>query len=76
MIGGFDSDYSGTTSPELGVVLYILFMVIVALLLLNLLIALMGDSFSAVKEKGIAQWRLEQVICLLNFTLKLIQINH
>jgi hypothetical protein len=35
-------------------------MMIVSILLLNLLIALMGDSYGSVKEKGLAQWKLEQ----------------
>lgn len=36
------------------------FMLVSSILLLNLLIALMGDSYADVKEKGLAQWRLEQ----------------
>jgi hypothetical protein len=35
-------------------------MIIVSVLLLNLLIALMGDNYGSVKEKGLAQWKLEQ----------------
>jgi hypothetical protein len=37
-----------------------IYMIIVSILLLNLLIALMGDSYGSVKEKGLAQWKLEQ----------------
>ena len=44
----------------MGVFLYVCFMLIVALLLLNLLIALMGDSFASIKARGMAQWRLEK----------------
>eukprot|EP01038_Epipyxis_sp_PR26KG_P010406 gene10406-13978_t len=55
-----DSDFAGTSSPELAVVIYVIFTVVVMLLLLNLLIALMGNSYSIVQAKGIAQWRLEQ----------------
>ena len=40
-------------------------MVLVNLLLLNLLIALMGDSYGSVREKGIAQWKLEQCQLIL-----------
>jgi hypothetical protein len=32
----------------------------VSILLLNMLIVLMGDSYGSVKEKGLAQWKLEQ----------------
>ena len=32
-------------------------MLFVTIILLNLLIALMGSSYSRVEEKGLAQWR-------------------
>ena len=37
-----------------------LYMLIVSVLLLNLLIAFMGDSYATVKARGLAQWKLEQ----------------
>ena len=40
------------------------YVLIVSILLLNLLIALMGDSYAAVKEKGLAQWKLEQALII------------
>lgn len=48
-----------------GIVLTCLFTLVSSILLLNLLIALMGDSYGAVKEKGLAQWRLEQADLIL-----------
>lgn len=65
MLGNFSSDFTGTASPNLGVVLYIVFMFIVAILILNLIIALMGDSFARVNANGIAQWRLEQAMIVV-----------
>jgi hypothetical protein len=65
MLGNSDSDFSGTSSQFLGTLLYVVFMVIVALLLLNLLIALMGESFGKVSEKGPAQFRYEQAKVIL-----------
>jgi hypothetical protein len=41
------------------------------LLLLNLLIALMGNSYSVVQEKGNAQWRLEQTQVVLDHASQL-----
>jgi len=60
MFGDTVTDYHGTSSNKLGIVLFVSFTVIVTLLLLNMLIALMGDTFGEVKAKGIAQFRLEQ----------------
>lgn len=62
MLGNFNSDFSGTAAPNLAVILYVFFMFIVTILILNLIIALMGESFAKVNANGIAQWRLEQVV--------------
>jgi hypothetical protein len=42
------------------------FMLIGTVLLLNLLIALMADSYATVKRKGLAQWRFEQAELILD----------
>lgn len=68
MLGGFDQDFSGTSSPELGVVLLVLFLLFMTILMLNLLIALMGESFSEVSSNKIANWRLEQASIILEQT--------
>ena len=61
MLGGYDpSAFIGTRLYKFALGLSCLYMIIVAILLLNLLIALMGDSYSSVRGKGLAQWRLEQ----------------
>eukprot|EP01032_Pedospumella_encystans_P017121 gene17121-19520_t len=61
MLGGFDpSAFEGTPLNGFATALSCFYMLIVSILLLNLLIALMGDSYGSVKEKGLAQWKLEQ----------------
>lgn len=62
MLGNFDPQgFEGLPLERFAVLLSTFFMLLVSLLLLNLLIALMGDSYADVREKGQAQWRLEQV---------------
>jgi hypothetical protein len=60
MLGGFDVDFGGTISPFLMSVIFVIFETIVTILLLNLLIALMGDTYQSVSQNGLAQWRFEQ----------------
>ena len=62
MLGEYDAQsFDGLPLERFAVFLSTFFMVLVSLLLLNLLIALMGDSYADVREKGQAQWRLEQI---------------
>jgi transient receptor potential cation channel subfamily V member 6 len=61
MLGGYDPlAFESIPLESFALLLSCLYMLIVSILLLNLLIALMGDSYSQVREKGLAQWRLEQ----------------
>ena len=61
MLGGYDpTSFQETSLEDFGVFLSAVYMVIVAILLLNLLIALMADGYSEVRSKGLAQWKLEQ----------------
>jgi WD40 repeat protein len=61
MLGGYDpTAFHGIYLVRFAIALSAIYMLIVSILLLNLLIALMGDSYGAVKEKGLAQWKLEQ----------------
>lgn len=61
MLGGYDNKvFEGTSLYSFSVFLSCIYMLIVSILLLNLLIALMGDSYQSVRENGLAQWRLEQ----------------
>lgn len=65
MMGSFDTEFEGSRVPVLGTLLVIVFVLFVIILMLNLLIALMGNTFSNVSEKGLAQWRQEQVSIVL-----------
>ena len=61
MLGGFDpTAFNGLSLAPFAIAMSCLYMLIVSILLLNLLIALMGDSYGSVREKGLAQWKLEQ----------------
>ena len=67
MLGqNIEADFAGdTASPRLGVLLLVMFMFFMMILMLNLLIALMGNSYSKVQEKGLAEWRLGQASMIL-----------
>jgi transient receptor potential cation channel subfamily V protein 6 len=58
-------DMTGNISPPLVTLLLIFFMMIMIILMLNILIALMGDAFAKVREKGEAIWRKEQAAIIL-----------
>jgi hypothetical protein len=61
LLGNFDpSLFEGVPLYRFAIAMSSIYMIIVSILLLNLLIALMGDSYGSVKEKGLAQWKLEQ----------------
>jgi hypothetical protein len=61
LLGGFDPTlFEGIPLYRFAIAMSSIYMIIVSILLLNLLIALMGDSYGSVKEKGLAQWKLEQ----------------
>jgi hypothetical protein len=65
MLNNFNSDFEGTASPEIATILLVLYQLFMAILMLNLLIALMGVSFARVNENGLGQWRLELASTLL-----------
>jgi hypothetical protein len=58
-LGEGNYDFSKTSAPILGIVLLVVFLVIVYVLLLNILVALMSDTFTRIQSNGLAQWRLE-----------------
>jgi len=66
MLGMFNPDMSSTVSQELGYVLVILFSLFIIILMLNLLIALMNDSYGKIQKNYIAQWRYEQTRVILD----------
>jgi hypothetical protein len=58
-------DFQYTASPQLGVFLLVMFMLFMMILMLNLLIALMGDSFSNMKSQSLAHWQRERAEIML-----------
>lgn len=67
MLGQLDDVlFEDTVMPWFAVFLLVLFMMVMMILMLNLLIALMGDAFSSVREQGLALWRREQASIILD----------
>ncbi|CAF3390913.1 unnamed protein product [Rotaria socialis] len=61
MLGDFDIDrYTGTTFQYVSVSLLVIYVVVVSILLLNLLIAMMGDTYGNIIEGATQIWHLEQ----------------
>lgn len=58
-------DFSHTSSPTLGIALLVLFLIVYVIILLNILIALMSDTFNRIQSNGLAQWRLERCKIIL-----------
>ena len=68
MLGDFDitTMTASSKSPGLVTALFILFVVACTVILLNLLIALMGDTFGKVSEDLESHWRVEQAAIILD----------
>jgi hypothetical protein len=76
MLGqNIDKNFVGLVSPDLATVLLVLFMMVMIILMLNLLIALMGDAFSKVRELGLAVWRREQAAIIIEESF-LLQVHN
>jgi hypothetical protein len=76
MLGqNISTDFEDTASPQLGVFLLVIFMFFMMILMLNLLIALMGHSYSKVEDKGLAEWRLGQASMILEQSYMMTEIG-
>ncbi|CAF1031094.1 unnamed protein product [Rotaria sordida] len=61
ILGDFDlNHYTGTTFQYTSVLLLVIYVVVVSILLLNLLIAMMGDTYGNVIEGATQIWHLER----------------
>lgn len=61
MMGQFDAtDFQDINVNQFARFMYVLFMVVSSIILLNLLIAIMGDIYSSVEKNALAQFRWEQ----------------
>jgi hypothetical protein len=65
MLNSFNTDFDGTASPQIATILLVLYQLFMAILMLNLLIALMGESFSQVSANGLGFWRKELASTIL-----------
>lgn len=66
MLGEFTPDiFDNSASPSLGVFLLVCYMLITPIILLNALIAIMGDSYDRVQTNANAEWRCEQAKIVL-----------
>eukprot|EP01103_Thecamoeba_quadrilineata_P016769 TRINITY_DN5708_c0_g1_i2.p1 TRINITY_DN5708_c0_g1~~TRINITY_DN5708_c0_g1_i2.p1 ORF type:complete len:501 (-),score=70.50 TRINITY_DN5708_c0_g1_i2:30-1532(-) len=60
MLGAFEfDDYMGTRFPFVSVTLLLVYVMVVSILLLNLLVAMMGDTYAKIIEDADKQWHLE-----------------
>jgi hypothetical protein len=61
MMGQFDSsDFDDISVNQFARYMYVLYMIVTTIILLNLLIAIMGDIYSSVEKNAMAQFRWEQ----------------
>ncbi|CAF1293695.1 unnamed protein product [Adineta ricciae] len=61
MLGDFDLDqYNESTFQNVNILLLVVYVVVVSILLLNLLIAMMGDTYGKVIESATQIWHLER----------------
>ncbi|CAF1052768.1 unnamed protein product [Rotaria sordida] len=61
LLGDFDLDYyTGGQYPLTSVTLLIIYIIVITILLLNLLIAMMGDTYADVKQNAKKLWHLER----------------
>ena len=67
MLGGFDpTQFAGSPVEGFAVFLSVIFMLIVSIILLNLLIAIMGNSYGIVQEHTKQQYRWEQAASIVD----------
>jgi hypothetical protein len=67
MLGGFDPKaFENTPVESFALFLSVAFMLIVSIILLNLLIAIMGNSYSKVQVRVVQQYRWEQANSILD----------
>ena len=60
IMGAFTPNFDNSANPDFGTFLTCIFMMTCMIIMLNVLIALMGDTFSTVRSLGLAAWRQEQ----------------
>jgi hypothetical protein len=59
-------DFSNSSTPYVGSLILALFLFVMMILMLNLLVALMNDTFDRLRSKRLALWRREQAGIILD----------
>ena len=68
MLGEYDPDsFRSTTSEAAMIVLFMVFVYLVTIVLLNLLIAIMGDKYDEVLENGRAEYQFARACMILEY---------
>ena len=68
MLGDFDLDsFSGTSNETAMSLLFVMFAYLVMVVLLNLLIAIMGDKYDEVLENGRAEYQYAKACMILEY---------
>eukprot|EP01038_Epipyxis_sp_PR26KG_P011281 gene11281-15133_t len=65
MLGQIQSDFDGTASPPLATLFMVLFLMIIVIIMLNLLISLMGDTFSRLIIQRYVTFRYDQACTII-----------
>ena len=68
MLGDFDLEaYTATSSVASSIALFVIFMYLVNLIMLNLLIAIMGDIFAQIQESARAKFLYSKALIIIEF---------
>lgn len=66
ILGDFDMDsFENATDPALLLALFIVFLIVVSVVMLNALIALLGESFAKMQEKAVAENMMQRALLTL-----------
>ncbi len=60
MLGAFDQHEIGAWNPQIGEIMLWSYLVVSNIILVNLLIAMMGDTYSNVSQNAVVKWRLQR----------------
>ncbi|GMH75040.1 hypothetical protein TrLO_g8798 [Triparma laevis f. longispina] len=68
MLGSFDPfEFEASLSPATTLILFVCFMIIINIVMMNLLIAIMGDTFDQIQENAMAEYLFCRASIILEF---------
>lgn len=68
MLGSFDPfEFEASLSPATTLILFVGFMIIINIVMMNLLIAIMGDTFDQIQENAMAEYLFCRASIILEF---------